>query len=129
MLNDTVANLLDKMYSFEKAGKKKCTVRPFSKVGKRVLEILHENLYIGDFEEGEDERGRYVTVNLIGSINECRAIKPRFAVSMETYDKFEKRFLPASDFGILIISTNRGIKSHSTAKKEKLGGKLIAYCY
>ena len=129
MLNDTVANLLDKMYSFEKAGKKKCVVRPFSKVGKKVLEILKANNYIGEFEEGKDERGNFVTVTLIGNINECRAIKPRFAAELSDFVKFEKRFLPASDFGLIIISTSKGITTLADAKTKKVGGKLIAYCY
>ncbi|MEM0230965.1 MAG: 30S ribosomal protein S8 [Candidatus Woesearchaeota archaeon] len=129
MLNDTVAVMLDKINSYEKAGKKKCTVRPFSRLGKEVLKILKENKYIGDFTEIENKRGKSVEINLLGNINECRAIKPRFSVKIEDYEKYEKRFLPAQDFGILIISTNRGLKTHKEAKKQNLGGRLIAYCY
>ncbi|MCX6709757.1 MAG: 30S ribosomal protein S8 [Candidatus Woesearchaeota archaeon] len=129
MLNDTVANLLSKMLSYEKAGKKECTVKPISKVGKRVLQIFKDNNYIEDFNEVADLRGSYVIIKLNGNINACNAIKPRFSVTLGTYEKFEKRFLPAREFGILIISTNKGIKTHEEAKKEKLGGKLIAYCY
>ena len=41
----------------------------------------------------------------------------------------EKRYLPAKDFGILIMSTSKGIMTHYDAKKKNLGGKLLSYCY
>jgi len=44
-------------------------------------------------------------------------------------EKFEARYLPAQDFGILIITTNRGVMTHSDAKKMGVGGKLLAYVY
>jgi small subunit ribosomal protein S8 len=129
MLNDPIASMLEKINSYEKAGKKKCTFRPFSALGREVLTILKENNYIGDFTEIENKRGKFVEINLLGNINECRAVKPRFPISIEDYEKYEKRFLPAQDFGILIISTNKGLKTHTEAKKQKLGGRIIAYCY
>ncbi len=129
MSSDSVASMLSKMLNFEKAGKRECIVRPISKVGKKVLEIMRDNQYIGEFNEVKDSRGIYVVIQLIGNINNCNAIKPRFAVSKGTYEKFEKRFLPARDFGMLIVSTNKGMKTHTEAKKENLGGKLVAYCY
>ena len=57
------------------------------------------------------------------------AIKPRFAVKATEYEKFEKRYLPAKGFGILIVSTVKGLMTHYEAKQQGLGGRLIAYCY
>ncbi len=36
---------------------------------------------------------------------------------------------PSIDFGILIVSTTKGIMKHNEAKKQDIGGRLIAYCY
>ena len=44
-------------------------------------------------------------------------------------EKYEKRYLPAKQFGILIISTPKGLMTHVQAMDKKTGGKLIAYCY
>ena len=44
-------------------------------------------------------------------------------------EKFESRFLPAQDFGVLILTTTNGVVSHNTAKNLKTGGKLLAYVY
>ena len=65
----------------------------------------------------------------MGNLNKCGAIKPRYSVRKDGFEKFEKRYLPAKDFGIIFVSTPKGIMTHNGAKKKGLGGKLIAYCY
>jgi len=45
------------------------------------------------------------------------------------FEKFEKRFLPARGFGILIISTTSGVITHEEAREKNIGGKLIGYIY
>jgi small subunit ribosomal protein S8 len=56
-------------------------------------------------------------------------VKPRYSVKSDNYEKFEKRYLPAKEFGVLVVSTPKGMMSHNDARKNKLGGRLIAYCY
>ena len=70
-----------------------------------------------------------LVVNLLGRINNCNVIKPRYSVTLDTYTKFEKRYLPSNNFGILIVSTPLGIMTHTKAKEIKSGGKLLALCY
>jgi len=113
----------------ERRAKKEIVVRPISNKIKSVLEILKDNNYIGDFVEEKDARGGKLTISLIGAINNVNSIKPTFSVQKNSYEVFEKRFLPAKDFGILIVSTPKGMTTHIEAKKKKSGGKLIAYCY
>lgn len=129
MLNDPLSNALSNILNSEKIGKKECVIFPTSKIIKNVLEVMNKNGYVGAYKEIEDSKGNSLVVNLIGTINKCGAIKPRFSVTLSEYEKFEKRFLPAKDFGILIVSTNKGIMTHIEAKKQKIGGKLLAYCY
>lgn len=128
-LNDPIANALSKILNAEKLGKRECHIKPISKLMKNVLTVMQDHKYIGSFEELEDGKGNVLKINLIGNINKCGVIKPRFSVKITEYEKFEKRFLPAKDFGLLIISTPKGIKTNEEAKESKLGGTLIAYCY
>ena len=128
-LNDPLANALSLILNAEKTGKKECIIKPISKIIKKVFTIMKENNYVGDFREINDQRGNYIKINLLGSINKTGVIKPRFAVAKTGFEKFEKRYLLAKDFGIIIISTSKGIMSHIEAKKKRIGGKLIAYCY
>ena len=129
MLNDTLAAALSKIMNAENAGKKECIIKPVSKTIKEVLRIFQENLFIGTYEEKEDSKGNYLIVNLLGKINKCGVVKPRFSVKVDDFVRFEKRFLLAKDFGYLIVTTPKGIMTHKEAIKNKTGGKLLAYVY
>ncbi len=129
MLNDPLANVLNDVYMASNSGKSECTVRPVSKLILKILEILQEQKYIGSFEVIEDNKGGMIKINLIGALNKCGVIKPRFPVTLDEFEKFEKRYLPAKDFGIIIVSTSKGIMIHNEAKDQNIGGKLLAYIY
>ena len=129
MLNDTLSNALSNMLNHERVAKKECTVKPVNKVVTRVLTLLNKNLYIGAYEQTSSSWGGIIKVHLLGNINKCGVIKPRYSVRIDEYEKYEKRYLPAFGMGILIVSTSKGLMTHREAKEQKLGGKLIAYCY
>lgn len=129
MLNDTLATALSVILNTEKIGKKECIVRPSSKIIKTVLKMMNEHNYIGSFNEVVTNKGNLLKINLLGNINKCGAIKPRYGVKKGGYEKFEKRYLPAKDFGIIFVSTPKGIITHVEARKKGIGGRLIAYCY
>lgn len=129
MLNDPLANTLSNILNAEKVAKPICIASPSSKIIKKVLTIMKDHNYIGDFKEIDDGRGKLLSINLLGNINKCGVIKPRFNIKIKDYEKFEKRYLPAKDFGIIIVSTSKGLMVHTEAKKKELGGVLIAYCY
>lgn len=128
-LNDPLSNVLSQIDAYEKSGKKELVTKNNSKVVKKVISIMQDHKYIGGFEEIKDSKGALLKIHLIGSINKTGVIKPRFSVKKDSFEKFEKRFLPAKDFGILIISTSQGIITHIDAKKKGLGGRVISYCY
>lgn len=129
MNNDPLANVMSNILNAEKIGKKQCVVRPISVMIKTILDIMKTHHYIGDYTETNDGRGGYITINLIGKINNCCVIKPRLSVKKEGFEKFEKRHLPAKDFGLLIVSTPKGVMTQSEAKQNATGGTLIAYVY
>ena len=129
MLNDTLANTLSNMLNAEKVGKKSCLAKPSSKLIIKILDIMKHHGYINSYEVLDDGRGGIISISLNGRINKCSAIKPRFSVQLDEYKKFEKRFLPAAELGILIVSTTKGIMTHHEAMEKKMGGKLIAFVY
>ena len=128
MNKDNLADALVAIKNAERVGKKEC-VTPASKLIKNVLKILQAKDYIGSFEFIDDGKSGKFRIELKGKIIDCNAIKPRFSVRLDEFEKFEKRFLPARDIGILILSTPKGIIDHKKAKELKTGGKLLAYCY
>ncbi len=129
MLNDPLAATLSKIHNAEKVGKKEVVIRPVSKMIRTVLQIMNDNNYVGSIEEIEDDAGRSIKVNLLGNVNKCNVIKPRFSTAQGMFTKWEKRYLPARDFGIIVVSTSQGVMTHTQAKEKGIGGKLLAYCY
>jgi small subunit ribosomal protein S8 len=128
-MNDPLSNAMSKILNNERIARKECEIKPVSTVIKKVLDIMKDNHYIGEYKEVKDSKGNYLALNLLSNINKCGVIKPRFPVALQGYEKYEKRYLPAKDFGILIVSTPQGMMTHVEAKTKKLGGKLIAYVY
>jgi small subunit ribosomal protein S8 len=129
MNNDPLANALSATLNYELAGKKEIIISPTSKLILEVLKILNAHQYVGAAEKITDARGGFIKLHLLGTINKCGVIKPRFSVGWQDFDKFEKRYLPAKGMGIIIISTNEGLMTLDEAREKKIGGKLIAYCY
>lgn len=113
----------------EKVGKHECEIKPSSKLIGRVLKVMRENQYIKEFELVETNRGGKFRVVLNGQINECGVIRPRYAIKMGDMERYESRYLPAQDFGVLILTTTKGVVSHNQAKALGVGGKLLAYVY
>lgn len=128
MLHDPLADALSTIKNAERVGKNSCVTRA-SKVIKSILEIMQAQDYIETFEFIEDGRGGKFKIELKGKIIDCNAIKPRYSVKVDKFEKWEKRYLPAREFGILILSTPKGVISHKKAKQLKIGGKLLAYVY
>ena len=126
---DLIAQALNQIKNAGDVGKQDCVIQPTSKLLRKVLNIMRTEGYIGEFEIIDNGRGGIIKVDVKGKINRCGAIKPRFAVSKDNIEKFEKRYLPAKDFGMIIMSTTNGIMTHIQAKKEKIGGRLLAYVY
>lgn len=128
-LNDPLANALSNVLNSDKKAKTECLIKPNSKLIRQVLDILYQHHYIGSVEVLHEERGGEIKVHLFGALNKCGVIKPRFSFTKDNHEKFEKRFLPAKDFGILVVSTSQGLMIHSQALEKGIGGTLIAYCY
>jgi len=128
MRHDLLSDVLSSIKNGDKYGKRE-TVTPFSNLVKNVLLILQKHNYIGDFEYIDDKRGGKIKIQLLGKVNDCNSIRPRFYVKKDEYEKWEKRFLPAAGLGFLIVSTPQGILTHDVAKKKGIGGTLLAYVY
>ncbi len=128
-LNDPIANCLSHILNSEKTGKSTCILTPVSTLLISLLKILKDHKYIGDYETISEERGGNIKVHLLGNINSCCVVKPRFSFTKHNYERFEKRYLPAKDFGLFIVSTSQGVMTHKEALAKGIGGKLIAYCY
>ncbi len=129
MQNDPLADALTVLRNAEKIGKKEAVITPASKLVGRILKVFQERGYIGAFEYEDDGRGGLYRVTLNGAINNCGVIKPRYAIKKAEFDDWEARFLPARDFGSLILTSTEGVIDQYKAKEVGTGGRLLAYVY
>jgi len=126
---DTLANGLTTIMNNEMRNKRECIISPASKLLGGVLRVMQLNGYIGEFEFVDDGRSGKFKVQLLGRINKCGAIRPRFSAGVDEIEGWEKKFLPSREVGILVVSTPRGVLSHKDAREKHSGGKLLAFVF
>jgi len=128
-LLDPLADTMSSIYNSELVGKPEVVVAPASSLIERVLQVMQSRGYVGEFERIDDGKAGRFRIQLMGRTNRCGVIKPRYPVKRDGFEKYEKRFLPAFNYGILIVTTPNGVMTHEDAKKEGIGGRLLAYVY
>ena len=126
---DPLSDAFVRIYNAEQAGHYEVSLSPASKLLDNMLKIMQMQGDVGEYERVSDGRGDAFRVELVGAINRCGVIKPRHSVKRADFDKWESRYLPARDFGLLILTTNQGVMHHYDAKEEKIGGRLLADVY
>ncbi len=126
---DPLVNALNTIMSHEGRRKNECIITPASGLVGRVLRLIQGKGYVGEIEFIDDGRQGKFRVQLFGRINECKAVTPRFKTKVTEMEKWEKRFLPSRNLGVVILSTHMGVMDHNKAKEENVGGVLLAYVY
>lgn len=127
--NDPLSDALSGLNNAESVGHLRHSVQPASNLIRNVLRVFQESGYISAFEYVEDGKAGLFEVELKGAINECGAVKPRYSIGADEFEDWEKRFLPAQNYGALVVTTSRGVMSHDDARTEGVGGQVIAYVY
>jgi small subunit ribosomal protein S8 len=127
-MGDTLNEALIKIKNAAKLGKPYVEVRTSNLVGN-VLKVFQKYGYIEEFEFNENGKGGIFRVKLAKTINDCGIIVPRFSIKKDEIEKWEARYLPAQDIGIIVMTTTEGVISDIEAKSKGLGGRALAYIY
>jgi small subunit ribosomal protein S8 len=126
---DPLSSALSGLNNAESVGHLSHTIQPASNTIGSLLEVFYDRGYIDGFEFVDDGKSGRFEVELKGAINECGSVKPRYTAGADEFEKWEKRYLPARDYGTLIVSTSHGIMSHYDAREQGIGGQVIGYVY
>ena len=128
MRHDIIADTMFVLNNADVHGKKECIV-PASNRIKNMLDVIKKEKYIGEIERIEDGKQGMFKIQMLGKINKSRCIKPNFSVKCGDFEKWEKRYLPSRNMGVMIITTTKGLMTHKKARDSDIGGRLLAYIY
>ena len=123
MSQDIIADALSQIMNIKRTGKNSIILKKYSKLLINILDIAKEEGYLK-----YEIEGKTLKVEIL-KLNEIKAVKPRYTVSVSEINKYVRRLLPAKNFGFLIISTNKGLMKHYEAEEQNIGGCLIAYIF
>ena len=129
MKTNIVAIALKNIVNAERKGKRQVLLRTSSKVLIRFLRLMQRKGYIGEFEIVDDHRSGKIVVELLGRINKCGVISPRFNVPLSKVELWCNNILPSRQFGFLVLTTTFGMMDHEEAKKKQTGGKILGFFY
>lgn len=129
VLTDPISDFLTRFKNAARAGKEEFTA-PHSRIKADIAKILQEEGYIWNYEV------------VGGRITELK-VKPRFVDGRAVLTDLKRISRPGrrhyvgsgdiprvmSGLGISILSTSKGVMSGGSAKKQKLGGELLAYVW
>ena len=68
-------------------------------------------------------------MDLVGRLNKCGVISPRFDVSLGGIEQLATDILPSRQFGHLVLTTPYGIMDHEEARRKNTGGKIVGFFF
>jgi small subunit ribosomal protein S8 len=123
MSQDIVSDVMNNMMNAKRAKKQTIAITRYSKLLLDILDMMKQYGYVEYFIDS----GK---LNIsMKELNKCKSIKPRYSVNKKNIDGYIRRFLPARNFGFVVVSTSKGLMTHKEAQENKIGGSLIAYFY
>ena len=131
MYTDTISDTLTRIRNGGMAGHKTIQVR-CSKMVKSVLEVLKSEGFIVGYEEAKDKQDKFdmYDVNLRYIDDGRPVISEAIRVSRpgrRVYAKSTELPRVHRGLGIAIISTSQGVMPDRLARKNKVGGEVLAY--
>ena len=105
---------------------------PASNMKRAIAQILLDEGYIASFEEIKDEKQGMLRITLKYDENGKRVIDGLKRISkpgLRIYVNKDELPQVLNGLGIALISTSKGIKTDKEARKEGLGGEVLAYVW
>ncbi len=131
VMTDPIADMLTRIRNANQMKHKTVDV-PASKLKAEILTVLKREGYITDFERLNDGVQGTLRITLKYLENEERVIRGLKKISkpgLRVYAKTDDLPKVLNGLGIAIISTSKGLMTDRAARKQKIGGEVLAYVW
>ena len=130
MMTDPIADMLTRIRNAN-AVRHETVVVPSSKTKTAMLDVLKKEGYIADFKVSKDVKS-VTTVTLKYTEDHQRVIRGLKRISkpsLPVYTTAEDLPRVLNGLGVAIISTSKGVMTDKEARKQKIGGEVLAYVW
>ena len=131
VVTDTIADMLTRIRNANQMRYEEVKV-PASNIKKEIARILKEEGFINDYKiDSEDAQGTII-LTLKYTDKKERVINGLKIISkpgLRVYAKNDEIPKVLNGLGIAIISTSKGIMTDKEARKENIGGEVLAYIW
>lgn len=130
-ITDPIADLLTRIRNANSAKHESVDV-PASNMKKAITEILLEEGYIKNYQIIDDNRQGVIRISLKYGPNKTKIIQGLRRVSkpgLRIYANCEDMPKVMKGLGIAIVSTSKGVMTDKKARKENVGGEILAFVW
>ena len=129
-MTDPIADLLTRIRNANKMHHEKVSI-PSSSLKLNILKVLKEEGFITDYVVIEDNKQNVIEVTLKYNNNEAviKGLKRISKPGLRKYADVDSLPKVLHGLGIAIISTSKGVMTDSEARKQKVGGEVLAYVW
>lgn len=129
-ISDVIADMLTRIRNANNAKHESVDI-PASNMKKAIAQILLDEGYIAGFQVIEDGKQGVIRVTLkyIGKEKVLKGLKRVSKPGLRIYASCEEMPRVMNGLGIAIVSTSKGIMTDKKARKENVGGEVLAFIW
>ena len=130
-ITDTIADMLTRIRNANSAKHQTVDV-PASNMKKQIAQILVDEGYIKNFRVIEDDKQGVIRITLKYTENKSQVITGLRRVSkpgLRIYSNSKDMPKVMKGLGIAIVSTSKGIMTDREARKNNVGGEVLAFVW
>lgn len=129
-LTDPIADMLTRIRNANAVMHEKVDI-PYSNLKEKIAEILKEEGYITNFKVITDGNKKNIRVYLKydGKDRVIKGLKRISKPGRRVYSSVEDMPRVLSGLGVAIVSTSKGVVTDRTARRENVGGEVLAFVW
>lgn len=130
-ITDTIADMLTRVRNANTAKHDTVDI-PASNMKKAIAQILVDEGFVKSFQVINDGKQGVIRINLKYGENKSAVITGLRRVSkpgLRIYTSCEDMPKVMKDLGVAIVSTSKGVMTDKRARKENVGGEVLAFIW